>query len=83
MVFECSNIDNHPDDSQVGVAVLTNGVYGHQVANAMSEKVCSVCGEPFVEAFNETALTLYLQHDMDRFKRLGFNAMKDEEILWK
>jgi hypothetical protein len=83
MVFECSNIDNHPDDSQVGVAILTNGVYGHQVTNAMNEKVCSVCGEPFLGAFNETALTLYLQHDIDRFKRLGYNVMKDEEILWK
>ena len=83
MVFECSNTDNHPDDSQVGIAVLTNGVYGLQVANAMSEKVCSVCGEPFHEAFNETPLTLYLQHDIDRFKRLGFNVLKDEEMLWK
>lgn len=83
MVYECSNIDNHPDDSQMGVAILTNGFYGEQVAAGMTEKVCSVCGEPFLDPINETALTLYLQHDVDRFKRLGFNVMKDEEILWK
>jgi len=83
MVYECSNIDNHPDDSQMGVAILTNGFYGQQVASVMTEKICSVCGELFLEPINETALTLYLQHDVDRFKRLGFNVMKDEEILWK
>jgi len=83
MVYECSNIDNHPDDSQMGVAILTNGFYGQQLASVMTEKVCSVCGEAFLEPINETALTLYLQHDVDRFKRLGFNVMKDEEILWK
>jgi len=82
-VFECSNIDNHPEDSQMGVAILTNGFYGQQVANIMTEKVCSLCGEPFLEPISETALTLYLQHDIERFKRLGFNVMKDEEILWK
>jgi len=81
MVFECSNIDNHPDDSQMGVAILTNGFYGQQVMNALSEMVCSVCGEQFLDAYSETALTLFLQHDIDRFKRLGFNVMKDEEIL--
>lgn len=83
MVFECSNIDNHPDDSQVGVAILTNGFYGQLVANAMSERICSVCGEQFLEPSHETALTLFLQHDLDRFKRLGFNVLKDEEILSK
>ncbi len=83
MVFECSNIDNHPDDSQVGVAILTNGFYAPQVMNKMDEKVCSVCGETFVEGFTETALTLFLQHDLDRFQRLGYNVLKDEEILWK
>jgi hypothetical protein len=83
MVFECSNIDNHLDDSQVGVAILTNGLYGLQVTNKMSEKVCSVCGEPFQEALTETALTLFLQHDIERFRRLGYNVLKDEEILWK
>lgn len=83
MLFECSNIDNHPDDSQFGVAILTNGFYGQQVANAMTEKVCNVCGEPFLEPIYETALTLFLQHDVDRFKRLGLNVMKDEEIVWK
>ena len=83
MVYECSNIDNHPDDSQMGVAILTNGFYGQQVASVMTEKICSVCGELFLEPINETALTLYLQHDVDRFKRLGFNVLKDEEILWK
>jgi len=83
MVFECSNIDNHPEDSQMGVAILTNGFYGQQVVNTMTEKVCSVCGEPFLEPVNETALTLYLQHDVERFKRLGFNVLKDEEIIWK
>jgi len=81
MVYECSNIDNHPDDSQVGVAVLTNGFYGAHVTNRMSEKVCSICGESFLEAFMETALTLYLQHDVERFQRLGYNVLKDEEIL--
>ena len=83
MVFECSNIDNHPEDTQVGVAILTNGFYGSQVRSTMAEKVCSVCGEPFDETFNETALTLFLQHDVDRFKRLGYNVLKDEEIIWK
>jgi hypothetical protein len=83
MVFECSNIDNHPDDSQVGVAILTNGFYGAQVTNRMSEKVCSICGESFLEAFTETALTLFLQHDIGRFQRLGYNVLKDEEVLWK
>jgi len=83
MVFECSNIDNHPDDSQVGVAILTNGFYAPQVMNKIDEKVCSVCGEPFVEGFTETALTLFLQHDIERFQRLGYNVLKDEEILWK
>ena len=83
MAFECSNIDNHPDDSQVGVAILTNGFFAPQVMNRMDEKVCSVCGEPFVEGFTETALTLFLQHDIERFKRLGYNVLKDEEILWK
>lgn len=82
MVFECSNIDNHPDGSQVGVAILTNGFYGAQVTNIMSEKVCSVCGESFFEAFTETALTLFLQHDIGRFQRLGYNVLKDEEVLW-
>jgi len=67
----------------MGVAILTNGFYGQQVANVMTEKVCSLCGEPFLEPISETALTLYLQHDIERFKRLGFNVMKDEEILWK
>jgi len=67
----------------MGVAILTNGFYGQQVASVMTEKICSVCGELFLEPINETALTLYLQHDVDRFKRLGFNVMKDEEILWK
>ncbi len=83
MVFECSNIDNHPDDSQVGVAILTNGFYGAQVMNRMNEKVCSICGESFLEAFTETALTLFLQHDIGRFQRLGYNVLKDEEVLWK
>jgi hypothetical protein len=83
MVFECSNIDNHPDDSQVGVAILTNGFYGAQVTNRMGEKVCSICGESFLEAFTETALTLFLQHDIGRFQRLGYNVLKDEEVLWK
>jgi len=83
MVFECSNIDNHPDDSQVGVAILTNGFYAPQVMNKMDEKVCSICGEPFVEGFTETALTLFLQHDIERFRRLGYNVLKDEEMLWK
>ena len=83
MVFECSNLDNHPDDSQVGVAILTNGLYGLQVTSKMSEKVCSVCGEPFDEGLTETALTLFLQHDIERFRRLGYNILKDEEILWK
>jgi hypothetical protein len=83
MVFECSNIDNHPDDSQVGVAILTNGFYGAQVTNKMSEKVCSLCGESFLEAFTETALTLFLQHDVERFQRLRYNVLKDEEMLWK
>jgi hypothetical protein len=53
------------------------------VANLITEKVCSICGEPFLEPVCETALTLFLQHDIDRFKRLGLNVMKDEEILWK
>jgi len=83
MIFECSNIDNHPDDSQVGVAILTNGFYAPQVMNKMDEKICSVCGEPFVEGFTETALTLFLQHDIERFHRLGYNILKDEEMLWK
>jgi hypothetical protein len=83
MVFECSNIDDHPDDSQVGVAVLTNGFYALQLTDMMSEKVCSVCGQPFQEAFTETALTLFLQHDIERFQRLRYNVVKDEEILWK
>lgn len=83
MVYECSNIDNHPDDTQMGVAILTNGFYGQRVAEIMTEKVCSACGESFLDPTNETALTLYLQHDVDRFRRLGFNVMKDEEILWK
>lgn len=83
MVFECSNIDNHPDDTQGGVAILTNGFYGQQVINKMSEMICSACGEPFLEGYNETALTLFLQHDIERFKRLGYNVLKDEEILWK
>jgi hypothetical protein len=83
MVFECSNIDNHPDDTQVGVAILTNGFYGGQVASRMNEKVCSICGESFLEAFTETALTLFLQHDIGRFERLGYNVLKDEEVLWK
>jgi len=83
MVFECSNIDNHPDDSQVGVAILTNGFYAPQVMNKIDERVCSVCGEPFVEGFTETALTLFLQHDIERFQRLGYNVLKDEEMLWK
>jgi hypothetical protein len=61
MVFECSNIDNHADDTQVGVAILTNGFYGAQVMNKMNEKVCSICGASFFEAFTETALTLFLQ----------------------
>ncbi len=49
----------------------------------MSEKVCSICGESFLEAFTETALTLFLQHDIERFQRLGYNVLKDEEVLWK
>jgi hypothetical protein len=49
----------------------------------MSEKVCSICGESFLEAFTETALTLFLQHDIGRFQRLGYNVLKDEEVLWK
>ena len=83
LLFECSNIDNHPEDSQTRVAILTNTLYGQQVANAMTEKVCSVCGEPFLEPSCETALTLHLQHDIDKFTRLGLNVMKDEEIIWK
>jgi hypothetical protein len=83
MVFECSNIDNHPDNSQVGVAILTNGFYGAQVMNKMNETVCSICGKSFFEAFAETALTLFLQHDIERFQRLGYNVLKDEEMLWK
>ena len=83
IVFECSNIDNHPDDTQVGVAILTNGFYATHVTNKMTEKVCSFCGEPFDETFTETALTLFLQHDIERFRRLGYNVLKDEEILWK
>ena len=83
MIFECSNIDNHPDDSQVGVAILTNGFYALQLTDNMAEKVCSVCGQPFEEAFAETALTLFLQLDIERFQRLNYNVMKDEEILWK
>ena len=83
MLFECSNIDDHSDDSQFGVAILTNSFYGQQVASVMAEKVCSLCGEPFLEPIYETALTMFLQHDVDRFKRLGLNVMKDEEIVWK
>jgi len=67
----------------LGRRILTKGFYGLQLTNNMSEKVCSVCGQPFQEAFTETALTLFLQHDIERFQRLKYNVIKDEEILWK
>ncbi len=79
LFFDCINFLNHPDAR--GVAVLTNYFYAPKVIATIEERICSICGFPLIYIGEETALTPFLQHDFERIKKLGYNPMKDEEII--
>jgi hypothetical protein len=81
LIFECINASNHGPGSQIGVAVLTNSFYAPMVIRKMDEKICSICGEPFFQVRQESALIPLLQHDIDRMTRSGYNVLKDEEVF--
>ncbi|MBS7650464.1 MAG: hypothetical protein QXI59_00900 [Candidatus Bathyarchaeia archaeon] len=80
LLFNCTNYQNHPEDSEIGIAVITNGSRISQVQATMCERVCSLCGAPFEEVGQESALTPYLVHDIERFRSSGYAIMKDDEV---
>jgi len=80
LLFNCSNHQNHPDDSEIGIAVITNESRMPQVQATMEERICSLCGAPFENVGEESALTPYLTHDMERFQTSGYAIMKDDEV---
>jgi hypothetical protein len=81
LLFHCANHINHASDADVGVDILTNSQNRPYVIEAMGGKVCSVCSGNFEFTLQETALTLYLQYDVDRFRMSSYHVMKDEELL--
>jgi hypothetical protein len=81
LLFRCENSANHPSDSQIGVAVIANPYYGPLVQDAMANSVCSICGSPFEFLGQESALLPYLAFDVERLTSMGFNIIKDEELM--
>jgi len=80
-LYCCLDYLSHPFPVDIGVAVLTNYFYSPNVQAVMERRVCSYCGQSFFLAGQETALTPYLQHDVERFQSSRYHVMKDEEIL--
>jgi hypothetical protein len=83
MLYCCSNYANHPEGAPVGVAILTNYYYRPLVLSEMARRICTTCGGEMVFAGQESALTLFLQHDIERLKGYGYYIMKDEELMWQ
>lgn len=81
LLFNCSNYENHPEDAEIGIAVITNQERSALITSTMSERICTVCGSEFSPVTEESALTPYLTHDIDRFKSSGYAIMKDVEIV--
>ena len=81
LLFHCANHGSHASDADVGVAIVTNSQNRPYVIEAIGRKVCSVCGGNFEFTLQETALTPYLQYDVDRFRLSKYHVMKDEELL--
>ena len=81
VLFGCSNAQEHPDDAEMGIAVITNDLGAQQVITTMSDRVCSLCGAPFDNIGQESALTPYLGHDIERFQSYGYAILKDDEIV--
>ncbi|MCX6660385.1 MAG: hypothetical protein NTX81_08435 [Candidatus Bathyarchaeota archaeon] len=81
LLFNCSNYQEHPDDAEIGIAVITNGARAPEITAAMEELVCSLCGAPFEAVGEESALTPCLTHDLERFKSYGYATLKDDEVI--
>ena len=80
LLFGCSNFEEHPDDAEKGIAVITNDSRTQQVMSVMEERICSLCGAPFETLGEESALTPYLNLDIERFRSSGYAILKDDEI---
>ena len=80
LLFDCSNYQEHEDDSEIGMAIITNQARAPQVRATMEDRVCSLCGAPFENVSEESALTPYLPHDVERFKSYGYAILKDDEV---
>jgi len=80
-LFNCSNYENHPEDAEIGIAVITNQERGALITSTMSERICTVCDSEFWPVTEESALTPHLELDIERFKSLGYAIMKDVEIV--
>lgn len=80
VLFSCSNAQEHPDDAEMGIAVITNESRAPQVVTTMSDRICSLCGAPFENIGQESALTPYLGHDVERYKSYGYAILKDDEV---
>ncbi|MBS7623538.1 hypothetical protein KEJ39_07700 [Candidatus Bathyarchaeota archaeon] len=62
------------------MAIITNRLRAPQVMATMEDRVCSLCGAPFENIGEESALTPYLAHDIERFKSCGYAVLKDDEV---
>ena len=80
LLFNCSNYEQHEEDSEIGMAIITNQARAPQVRTTMEDRVCSLCGAPFENVSEESALTPYLTHDVERFKSYGYAVLKDDEV---
>jgi hypothetical protein len=80
LLFNCSNYEQHEEDSEIGMAIITNQARAPQVRATVEDRVCSLCGAPFENVSEESALTPYLTHDVERFKSYGYAILKDDEV---
>ena len=64
----------------MGIAVITNESRAPQIVSIMSERICSLCGEPFENIGEESALTPLLGNDIEKFRSYGYAILKDDEI---
>jgi len=64
----------------MGIAVITNESRAPQVVTTMSDRICSLCGAPFENIGQESALTPYLGHDIERYTSYGYAILKDDEV---
>ncbi len=62
------------------MAIITNQARAPQVRATVEDRVCSLCGAPFENVSEESALTPYLTHDVERFKSYGYAILKDDEV---